>query len=53
MIKPIDNREAINILTTRFFFPPINFLRCSSLARKCNALIQADRHLAKADRGMR
>lgn len=51
MIKPIDNREAINILTEKFYLPPRRFLRHSSLARKCNALIQADRHLAKADRG--
>lgn len=51
MIKPIHNREAINILSEKFYFPPMRFKRCSLLARECNALIQADRYLAQTDKG--
>lgn len=40
MIKPIHNREAINILSAKFYFPPMRFKRRSLLARECNALIQ-------------
>lgn len=51
MIRPLHNREAINIITSHFFLPSIRFLKRSLLARECNALIQADRYLAKADKG--
>lgn len=51
MIRPAHNREAINIISQHSAFPPLRFKRRSLLARECNALIQADRYMAKADKG--
>lgn len=51
MIKPKDNYEALHVLHEAYFFPPRRLMRRSLLARECNALIQADRYLAQADKG--
>lgn len=51
MIKPIHNREAINILSANSTSRQCVLNAAPLLARECNALIQADRYLAQADKG--
>lgn len=51
MIKPKHNYEALHVLHESYFFPLRRLMRRSLLARECNALIQADRYLAQADKG--
>lgn len=50
MIRPLDNWKAARSLDVWYWFPPISFLRRSILARKCSALVRADRMLSEADR---
>lgn len=50
MIKPAQNARAAEILMTRLFFPSIRFLRRPDLARRCWALIEADRYLTACER---
>lgn len=50
MIKPLDNWHAARALSDWYVFPPLRYLRRSLLARKCWALIRADRLLAERDK---
>lgn len=50
MIKPVDNLRVIVAVSNGYVFPPIRFLRCSLLARKCAALIRGDRYLTERDK---
>lgn len=53
MIKPLDNWHAARALSDWYVFPPLRYLRRSLLARKCWALIRADRLLAERDKVIR
>lgn len=53
MIKPLDNWHATRALSDWYVFPPLRYLRRSLLARKCWALIRADRQLAERDEVIR
>lgn len=50
MIRPLDNWKAARALDTWYWFPPMRFLRRSIIARKCFALVRADRMLSEADK---
>lgn len=53
MIKPLDNWHSVRALADWYVFPLRRFLRRSLLARKCDALIRADRMLAERDKVIR
>ena len=50
MVRPLDNWKAAMALDAWYWFPPISFLRSSIIARKCYALVRADRMLSEADK---
>lgn len=50
MIRPVDNWEATRVLDAWYWFPPMRSLRRSITARKCFALVMADRMLSEADK---
>lgn len=49
MISPRANEVAAEMIAIRQVIPQPRLLRCTPLARKCGALIEADRFLRAVD----